>query len=269
MKRQKLTFLITILISMVGAKAFSYDAQIDGIYYNFSGTEATVTYYDFYASGNKNAYTGNVVIPESVTYDKKSYNVTSIGQRAFQNCTNLNSVTIPSSVTSIYRDNPFQSCTSLTSIVVEEGNCKYDSRNNCNAIIESATNSLIAGCMNTIIPSSVTSIGQYAFYGSGLTSMTIPSSVASIDEYSFGDNKSLHSLTIGNGVTSIGKGAFSGCSGLTSLTIGCGVTNIGDFAFNGCSGLTTLTIPNSVTSIGEYNQEIKGVTNVEIIPVSA
>ena len=70
-------------------------------------------------------------------------------------------------------------------------------------------------------------------------------------------------------VTSIGGAAFSGCSGLTSVTIGNSVTSIGGYAFCRCSGLTSVTIPNSVTSVGEYNQEIKGETNVEIIPVSA
>jgi hypothetical protein len=120
--------------------------------------------------------------------------VTSIGGSAFWECFGLTSITIPNSVTSI-GDSAFYGCTGLTSIVVENGNSKYDSRNNCNAIIETASNTLIAGCNNSIIPNSVTSIGDFAFYGcSGLTSITIP-----------------------NSVTSIGNGAFWGCSGLTSI----------------------------------------------------
>lgn len=85
---------------MVGAKTLAYDAQIDGIYYNFSGTEATVTCYST-SSSNKNAYSGNVVIPESVTYNGMTYSVKSIGHDAFRECSRLTSVIIPNSITTI------------------------------------------------------------------------------------------------------------------------------------------------------------------------
>lgn len=78
----------------------------------------------------------------------------------------------------------------------------------------------------------------------------------------------VNDYVIGEDVTSIGNYAFDGCEDLTTVTIGSNVTTIGDFVFYGCHNLTSVTIPNSVTSIGEYNQEIKGVTNVEVIPVS-
>ena len=116
----------------------------------------------------------------------------------------------------------------------------------------------------------VTAIGYQAFaYSSGLASVTIPNSVTAIGNNAFYECSGLTSVTIPNSVTSIGNYAFYNCSGLTSVTIPNSVTSIGDDAFSGCSGLTSITIPNSVTSIGEYNQEIKGETNVEIIPVSA
>ncbi len=145
--------------------------------------------------------------------------VTSIGDAAFAYCTGLTSVTIPNSVTSI-AGGAFDGCTGLTSIVVENGNSVYDSRNDCNAIIETATNTLIVGCQSTIIPNSVTSIGEFAFSGcSGLTSVTIPNSVTSIGEFAFSGCSGLTSVTIPNSVISIGRWAFGFCSSLTSVTI--------------------------------------------------
>ena len=141
----------------------------------------------------------------------------------------------------------------MTSIVVDAGNTKYDSRNECNAIIETASNTLIAGCQNTIIPNSVTSIGNYAFYScSSLTNIEIPNSVTSIGNFAFYYCTSLKSIQIGNSVTSIGEYAFADCSSLTSVVIPNSVTSIGDYAFSWCSSLTSIEIPNSVTSIGEW-----------------
>ena len=118
----------------------------------------------------------SVTIPSSVT---------SIGNSAFSGCSGLTSVTIPSNVTSI-GNSAFSGCSGLTSISVENGNTVYDSRADCNAIIETATNTLIAGCKNTVIPNSVTSVGSGAFNGfSGLTSVTIPNSVSFIGEQAF------------------------------------------------------------------------------------
>ena len=183
----------------------------------------------------------SVTIPNSVT---------SIGVGAFSGCSSLTSVTIGNSVTSI-GNQAFSGCSSLTSIVVSNDNTYYDSRNNCNAIVETSTNTLITGCQNTVIPNSVTSIGERAFYNcSVLTSVTIPNSVTSIWNSAFYGCSGLTSVTIPNSVASIGGSAFQGCSGLTSVTIGNSVTSIGGSAFEGCSGLTSVTIPNSVTSIG-------------------
>ncbi len=166
--------------------------------------------------------------------------VTSIGGYAFSGCSGLTSVVIPNSVTSI-GEYAFYECSGLTSIKVAGGNTNYDSRGDCNAIIETATNSLIVGCKNTVIPNSVTSIGDCAFaYCRGLTSVEIP-----------------------NSVTSIGGYAFRGCSGLTSVEIPNSVTSLGECAFYSCSSLTSVEIPNSVTSIG--NGAFYDCGNLEIV----
>lgn len=158
----------------------------------------------------------SVNIPESVV---------TIGAWAFNYCNNITAVTIPENVTSI-GVSAFQNCNSLVTIIVEQGNIRYDSRDNCNAIIETATNTLIAGCKNSIIPESVTSIGSLAFYGcNDLTSIVIP-----------------------NSVTNIGYQAFAYC-GLTSVNIPESVVTIGGWAFDSCFNLTAVTIPRNVTSI--------------------
>lgn len=126
----------------------------------------------------------------------------------------------------------------------------YDSRNNCNAIIETASNTLIAGCKNTIIPNSVTSIGESAFYKCyGLTSIEIPSSVTIIGGEAFYNCDGLTSIEIPNSVTGIEITAFAYCDNLTSVEIPNSVTSIGEYAFLSCTGLTSIEIPNSVTSI--------------------
>ena len=163
--------------------------------------------------------------------------VTSIGEYAFSGCSGLKSIEIPAGVTSI-GDSVFRSCSGLTSIVVEAGNTVYDSRDNCNAIIEKETNTLIQGCKKTKIPAGVTSIGDSVFEGcSGLTRIEIPAGVTSIGDSAFSGCSGLTSIKIPAGVTSIGWYAFEGCSGLTSIEIPAGVTEIGYAAFSGCSGL--------------------------------
>ena len=170
----------------------------------------------------------DIVIPETL----EGYPVTTIQTRAFQNDSDLKSITLPNSVTSI-GNYAFYGCTGLTSVT---------------------------------IPDSVTSIENGAFYGcTGLTSITIPDSVTSIENGAFEDCTGLTNVTIPNSVTSIGNFAFSGCTGLTSITIPESVTSIGVCAFSDWTGLTSITIPDSVTSIGKNAfYDCSSLTNITI-----
>ena len=167
-------------------------------------------------------------------------------------------------------------CNGLTSINVTSGNPKFDSRDDCNAVIETASNTLIVGCKNTIIPISVTIIGRGAFYGcyglknfvipnsvttigvsafyccDSLTSVVIPNSVVTIGNNAFAHCIALPSIDIPNSVTTISSGAFANCWSLTSIDIPNSVTAIGNNAFIGCTFLASVTIPNSVSFIGYY-----------------
>ena len=364
MKHKTFSIMLAMLISVVACGASAHDFEVNGIYYkiiNANLATVAVSYGGSSPDSYSNEYAGNVIIPESVTYNAKTYSVTEIIRSAFSDCSDLTSVTIPNSVTSIgsyafygcsgitsvtipegvisIEDGVFIDCTGLTSITipnsvtsigqwafrrcnsltsitipkrakigfqafsgcsslititipnsvtsigesafsgcssleaieVEGGNPRYDSRDGCNAIIETSSNILVAGCKNTIIPSSVKAIGNDAFCGCDcLSSITIPNSVTTIGEMAFTGCCGLTSITIPNTVKSIGDGAFSGCYFLRNKFINKSSLSDSDFwgaiicAEETSDGLiiedntivrcrpwaTSITIPNGVTSIG-------------------
>ncbi len=190
----------------------------------------------------------SIVIPNSVT---------SIGVWAFYNCSSLTSINIPNSVTNI-GDCAFGCCSKLTKVIVEDiaAWCGISFAATGSNPLEYAKH--LYSDENTEIkdlkiPSSVTSIGNYAFNNcASLTSIYIPNSVASIGESAFFNCASLTSIDIPDSVKSIGRWTFEGCTNLTTIKIPNSVTSIGECAFRKCSSLTSIVIPNSVTSIGGY-----------------
>ena len=221
-------------VTIIGNWAFSYCTALTSI--TIPNSVSFISEHAFLRCSGLTSIT----IPNSVTF---------IGEGAFGYCDKLASITISKSVKRI-ADGAFMGCNKLTSFKVESGNQYYDSRNDCNALIETASNTLIVGCNNSTIPNDVTSIASSAFSDyTDLTYVTIPNSVTSIGSNAFSGCTGLTSITIPNSVTSIGGGAFSGCTGLTSITIPNSLTSIVYFAFQNCTSLTSVAIPNSVTSI--------------------
>ena len=273
--RGGLLFLALVATTALWAENFS----VGGIYYNIlTKNEVSVTYRGEYSDSYYDEYSGEVTIPETVTYDGATYNVASIGDSAFVGCTSLTSVTIPNSVTSIGNYAFYHS--SLTSVTIPNSvtsigdlafsytSLTYPVYNaHCFAYlpmsfkgayaIPEGIKHITGGAFcdrhyltSITIPNSVTSIGNWAFAASALTSIFIPNSVTSIGESAFHCCSSLASVSIGNSVTTIGRDAFHYCFSLTSLTIPNSVTSIGGSAFSECSSLTSVSIGNSVTSIG-------------------
>ncbi len=268
MEKTKITFLLVLLMCMVGIRALAYDVYGTSngktIYYNWTNnnTELEVT-----NGGNYVYYSGDVVIPSYPSINGRTYPVTSIGQSAFYGCSGLTSINIPHTVTTI-GNRAFQECSSLTSVN---------------------------------IPNGVTSIGENAFSGCrNLTTLTIGSGLSSIGNYAFGDCTSLSTITVDSdnpvyyspegsnaiivknskalvvgcqatdipvGVESIGYYAFYGCSSLNSITIPGSVLDIYPYAFYGCKNLTSVTIQNGVENQYIMSYAFAGCENLASVTI--
>ena len=216
----------------------AYDFKEGNLFYDIiSETNQTAK-----VAGPESYSVENLIIPQQVIYNGKTYSVTSIGDEAFFGCSSLMSITLPSSVTSI-GDNAFKECSALPFLTIPDS-------------VSSIGIGAFDGCSSLssiTIPSTVTSIEAGTFNAcSSLTSITIPSSVISIGDSAFKQCTALTSLTLPNSVTSIGNFAFFYCTELTTVTLPKSVTTIGEIAFSECTKLVSVTIPASVTSIGKY-----------------
>lgn len=231
----KLLKILTASIIMLSFAAILHaeDFSVDNIFYNIisrSDLTVEVTFQGEFFESISDEYEGNVVIPSTVLHNDTLFNVTSIGEDAFNDCIGVTSVTIPESVTSI-GSAAFRSCTKLTSIT---------------------------------IPESVTSIGNGTFYDcSKLTSIVIPNSVTSMGNGVFSSCISLKSVVLSDNVTSIGMSVFLDCGKLTSITLPQNLQSIADYAFSACKKLASITIPEKVVQIKNYAFEgCTGLTSI-------
>ena len=224
MKRTILHCVLSgLLISILPLTASGYDFEVDGIYYNVKDGEAEVT-----CNGTR-CYSGDIVIPESVTHEDTVYQVTGIGSKAFIDCPGLTSIVFPGNLRRIGND-AFYQCRSITTVIIPDSV----------TTIGAGAFSYCFALDSLSIGQSVTSIGDNAFCGSALTELNLPDAVRSIGKSAFFSCTNLARVTIPNGVTTIGEGAFQKCTALTSLTIPESVTNIGSGAFTYDSKLKSL-----------------------------
>ena len=271
---KKILFSFIALFTCVFAH--SQITDVDGIYYrlledttvaNTNGLTAAV-----FTKGDLDHYKGTITIPSSVVIGSTEYPVTTITELAFRGCRQLTSVSIPASVTRI-PSGVFYGCSNLTTITVDAGNTVYDSRDNCNAVVETATNTIIAGCKNTVFASSLSAIGECAFYGcDGISSVIIPENITNVGSWAFLDCTDLLSLTVPSTVEDMGLGVFLGCNkietldwnsnyvsplivtenayaSLKNVVLGDSITHIGPYAFANCRSLESIILPSNLEII--------------------
>lgn len=250
-----------IAVALSGVLPMSaYDFQADGIYYGLNGEEATVVQGD-------TPYSGDVVIPSSVSYDGNTYSVTAIGEMAFESCSELTSIALPNTVTTIGYS-AFYNCSSLASV----------SMGNSVTSIEVHAFFLCSSLASITLPASVTSIETDAFLScANLEEIIVAEGnnfYSSVDGVLYDKNKTVllkcpdkkSQVTIPTSVTTIENGAFTGCHGLNSIEIPNSVKRIGSQAFFSCRNLATVSIGNSVTTI--ENEAFSNCTSLEGIVVS-
>lgn len=182
--------------------------------------------------------------------------VTAISGYAFRDCTSLESIFIPASVSAIKNnsnDSPFWGCDSLVSIKVDPANAVYDSREDCNAVINTERNELAYGCQGTVVPDDVRSIGRRAFYKcTGLKSIVVPKGVTFIGDYAFFGCENMRAVSLPESLTEIGYNVFSQCHGLTSIQLPSRLKTLPLCTYSNCNGLVNIAVPETIEVIDQY-----------------
>lgn len=243
--------LIIKNIRWIKSETFENCKNVTNVTFDSSGSLDVETIGDYAFKGCSSLKT--IIIPQYVS---------EMGNYVFQDCTNLESIRISASVSKI-GSRVFAGCPNLKSIVVEEGNKKYDSRENCNAIVETATNTLVCGTENSTIPTTITAIGGGAFAETGLKNFVIPEGVTSIQYGAFENCQNLKSVTLPQSLKKLEYRVFAK-SGLTSVVIPEGITRLPDGTFTECQNLETVTLPTTLEAIENNAFSNSGLTSIFI-----
>ena len=225
-----------MLFAAQWAMAYNYTFVADGIYYKINADSTTLTVTD-----GEIRYSGELTVPPTVEYNNKTYRVTTVNEYAFSWCDDLTGVHLPKTITTFGHQilaNSYQ----IVSLSIDSENPKFDSRGNCNAIIETATNRLVVGCATTIIPDDVEIIGEYAFAYTPYPELNLPSSVRVLEHASFYRCHSITEVIIPNTVEIIGENAFDDCSSLETVFIPASVRSIGRGVFSDSKVLSSITV---------------------------
>lgn len=254
---------------MLPIQLVAWDAKVDNIYYNFSGSSATVTYGHVY--NNADLYKGSIVIPSTVSYNGKNYTVTAIGYEAFVDCKYLKEISVPNTVNTI-GINAFTGCTSLENVKLEDGPNSLSVANSTTTLPSgSQYKGIFRDCSNlkiihygrNLTYKTDVNYPYPPFYNTSIEEVEIGKNIVTIDKRSFRACGNLKSVTFQGNVTSIGEEAFSGCTSLEEISLPSTVTSIGSNAFSSC-GIISIDLPEKLSTIGSsafsYCNKLKEVT---------
>ena len=251
-KLRSFSLLLVFCALFVNANSF----EVDGLWYEMTSDEtvSVVEIPSSYEGGTsfiiRYFYEGDIVIPQTVTYQDVTYVVTAVKEGTFRNSKNLTSVSLPASLIEV-GNAPFADCPNLTSVMVEAGNSAFSDANGLFCDKELTTLIACPGAKETIdvIPSTVRTIAESAFQGGHITSVSIPQNASEIGKCAFMNCSMLSDVTLPDGLQAINDSVFYGCTSLTDVVLPETVSSIGIRAFYYCKSITTILLPKALVSI--------------------